>query len=61
MLGLCLTGMMAAQEAAANHQESTIRVHVNQVLLPVIVTDRKGHFRTDLRGSDFYAVLFGLE
>jgi VWFA-related protein len=32
---------------------STIKVEVRQVLVPVIVTDRKGHYITDLKVSDF--------
>jgi len=32
---------------------SVIRVHVNQVLLPVVVTDRKGHHISGLKQDDF--------
>ena len=34
-------------------QEPTIRVDVQQVLVPVIVTDKKGHHVTGLKASDF--------
>jgi VWFA-related protein len=34
-------------------QEPTIRLDVQQVLVPVIVTDKKGHHVTGLRASDF--------
>ena len=33
--------------------EGIIKLNVRQVLVPVMVTDRKGHFITDLRASDF--------
>jgi VWFA-related protein len=43
------------QSAQAGPAESapTIKVQVNQVLVPVIVTDRKGHYVTGLKESDF--------
>ncbi len=34
-------------------QEATIRVDVQQVLVPVVVTDKKGHHVSGLRASDF--------
>jgi VWFA-related protein len=34
-------------------QDTTIRVDVQQVLVPVVVTDKKGHFVTGLHQSDF--------
>jgi VWFA-related protein len=34
-------------------QEPTIRVDVQQVLVPVVVTDKKGHHVSGLRASDF--------
>lgn len=34
-------------------QDSTIRVDVQQVLVPVVVTDKKGHHVSGLRASDF--------
>ena len=39
--------------AALFAQEPTIRVDVQQVLVPVVVTDKKGHHVTGLRASDF--------
>ena len=34
-------------------QEATIRVEVQQVLVPLVVTDKKGHHVSGLRASDF--------
>jgi VWFA-related protein len=34
-------------------QDATIRVDVQQVLVPVVVTDKKGHHVTGLRATDF--------
>lgn len=45
--------MIGAQEPPASNQEPSIKVQVQQVLVPVIVTDRKSHFVTDLKASDF--------
>jgi VWFA-related protein len=53
---------LAVQQPAPNPQPSSpagaisptvIRVRVNQVLVPVIVTDRKGHHVTGLKQGDF--------
>lgn len=46
MLVLAACGLCA-------QQETTIRVDVQQVLVPVVVTDRKGHHVSGLRVSDF--------
>jgi len=35
-------------------QEATIRVNVQQVLVPVVVTDKKGHHVSGLKASDFH-------
>jgi VWFA-related protein len=48
-----VAGRIGAQEQPASNQEPTIKIQVQQVLVPVIVTDRKGHFVTDLKASDF--------
>ncbi|HEY6293352.1 MAG TPA: VWA domain-containing protein [Terriglobia bacterium] len=45
--------MIAAQEPTPSTHEPTIKVQVNQILVPVIVTDRKGHYVADLTESDF--------
>lgn len=42
-------------------QDSTIRVDVQQVLVPVVVTDRKGHHVGGLRASDFHIFEDGVE
>ncbi len=42
-------------------QEPTIRVDVQQVLVPVVVTDKKGHHVTGLHASDFRILEDGVE
>jgi VWFA-related protein len=44
--------LMAASGLFAQ-QDATIRVDVQQVLVPVVVTDKKGHHVSGLRASDF--------
>jgi VWFA-related protein len=39
--------------AALCAQEAAIRVDVQQVLVPVVVTDKKGHYVSGLRAADF--------
>jgi VWFA-related protein len=56
-----LTRIVVAQEPAPANQEPTIKVRVQQVLVPVIVTDRKGHFVTDLTAKDFQVFEDGVE
>jgi VWFA-related protein len=51
MLGLFLAGAGFAQ--VAQIPGPTIRVDVQQVLVPVVVTDRKGHHVSGLHASDF--------
>jgi VWFA-related protein len=45
--------LLSLAAGTVNAQEPTIRVDVQQVLVPVIVTDKKGHHVTGLHGSDF--------
>jgi VWFA-related protein len=54
-------GTVAAQETAPASREPTIKVEVQQVLVPVIVTDRKGHFVSDLKAGDFQVFENGVE
>ena len=54
-----LSAITLAQEPG-NH-EPTIKVQVEQVLVPAIVTDRKGHFITDLKVGDFRVFEDGVE
>ena len=47
-------GLMAAVAAGCLFgQEPTIRVDVQQVLVPVVVTDKKGHHVSGLKAADF--------
>jgi VWFA-related protein len=49
-----LTGLaLSAQNAAQQPAGPVIRANVRQVLVPVVVTDQKGHHVTDLKQSDF--------
>ena len=41
------------QEPQPGAPTATIKVQVKQVLVPVVVTDRKGHYVTGLKASDF--------
>ena len=59
--GLMVAGMVGAQEPPASNQEPTIKIQVQQVLVPVMVTDRKGHSVTDLKASDFQVFEDGSE
>lgn len=61
LAGFTLTGMIVAQEPAPSTSGPAIKVQVNQVLVPVIVTDRKGHYITDLTASDFQVFEDGVE
>ena len=45
--------LLLAVPALFAQQEATIRVDVQQVLVPVVVTDKKGHPVSGLRASDF--------
>jgi VWFA-related protein len=58
---IALNGIGVAQEPAPSTQTPTIKVQVQQVLVPVVVTDRKGHFITDLKASDFQVFEDGVE
>jgi VWFA-related protein len=42
-------------------QDTTIRVDVQQVLVPVVVTDKKGHHVSGLRASDFRILEDGVQ
>ena len=61
LAGIALTGISIAQEPAPGTQAPAIKVQVQQVLVPVVVTDRKGHFITDLKASDFQVFEDGVE
>jgi VWFA-related protein len=61
LAGLIVAGTIGAQQQPASNQEPTIRIQVQQVLVPVIVTDRKGHSVTDLKASDFQVFEDGSE
>ncbi len=54
-----VAGAQAHEPSAATHEtqppssSTVIRVQVKQVLVPVVVTDRKGHHVTGLKATDF--------
>lgn len=50
----CLAWILASGLASAQSDPPVIRVDVRQVLVPVIVTDSKGHHVTGLKASDFH-------
>jgi len=52
-------GITIAQEPSDH--APVVKVQVQQVLVPVMVTDRKGHFVTDLKASDFKIFEDGVE
>ena len=58
---LALAGITVAQEPTPSTQAPAIKVEVQQVLVPVVVTDHKGHFITDLKASDFRVFEDGVE
>ncbi len=51
----------ASKEPAAPPNETTIKVDVRQVLVPVIVTDHEGHHVTGLTRADFQVFEDGVE
>ncbi|HEY3938659.1 MAG TPA: VWA domain-containing protein [Bryobacteraceae bacterium] len=51
--GASKAGPPANKGAAANKDNNPIRVSVNEVIVPVTVTDEKGRFVTDLNQGDF--------
>jgi hypothetical protein len=56
-----LSELILAQEPAPNIQASVIKVQVEQLLVPVVLTDRKGHFITDLKSSDIHVFEDGVQ
>jgi VWFA-related protein len=61
LVSIALTRIGMAQEPTPSLQAPTIKVQVQQVLVPVVVTDRKGRFITDLKASDFQVFEDGVE
>lgn len=51
----------ASPPSLAKEPADTIRVNVRQVLVPVVVTDRDGHYITDLKQADFRVFEDGVE
>lgn len=41
------------QQRASDNQTPSLHANVRQVLVPVVVTDKQGHYVTDLKPSDF--------
>ena len=56
-----LAGLAVAQEPPPRTQAPAIKVQVQQVLVPVVVTDHKGHFITEMKASDFQVFEDGVE
>jgi VWFA-related protein len=56
-----LTRLVRAVESALTPPESTIKVDVRQVLVPVVVTDRDGHHVAGLTQADFKVFEDGVE
>jgi VWFA-related protein len=50
-----------AQQTPVPAPQTTIKVRVNQVLVPVIVTDKRGHYVSGLRARDFEVTEDGVE
>lgn len=54
LAGLAVTSFaLAAQKSSPATSPTTIKVEVKQVLVPVVVTDRRGHSIVGLKQSDF--------
>jgi len=50
---LCLSGGRAAQQSTSDRPAATIKVQAREVLLPVLVIDKKGALVTNLTAKDF--------
>ncbi len=51
--GISLPAQNKPETAGDASSSVTIRANVRQVLVPIVVTDKKGHYVTDLKVSDF--------
>ena len=56
-----LSAVLLLMGSLFGQQDPTIRVEVRQVLVPVVVTDKKGHHVGGLRASDFHIFEDGVE
>src|SRR6185312_7995165 len=52
-MGLMVTALSFAYTTAGRGQ-TTIQANVNEVLVPVVVTDKAGHHVTGMHASDFH-------
>jgi len=50
---LLCSGVLSSRLAAQSGEAPPIRAEVREVLVPVIVTDKKGHHVTGLKAADF--------
>jgi VWFA-related protein len=53
IVGMKMRPILLVAAASLLAQDATIRVDVQQVLVPVVVTDQKGHHVSGLRAADF--------
>ena len=53
IVGMNTRAILLVAAASLLAQDATIRVEVQQVLVPVVVTDQKGHHVSGLRAADF--------
>ncbi len=58
---LCGAALAIVPLAALGQQETTIKIEVRQVLVPVVVTDRAGRHVTGLKAEDFKVFEDGVE
>jgi len=58
--GVSISLMLAIGASAQQPADGTIRIHVRQVVVPVVVTDKKGHSVNGLPPSDFQIVEDGV-
>ena len=61
VLSLLLTARFVLTQSSSNPPAPTFHIETRQVLVPVIVTDRKGHYIKNLAAADFHVYDNGVE